>query len=79
MKSITISPPTSRSRNWRAISSAASLLVLKAVSSISPPLVARALLMSIETIASVTSITMEPPDGRATSRQKAVSIWFSIW
>ena len=74
IKSITIRPPTSRKRNWRAISSAASLLVLKAVSSISPPFVARAELISTETIASVMSITIEPPEGRVTSRQNAVSI-----
>ena len=74
IKSITISPPTSRKRNWRAISSAASLLVLNAVSSISPPLVARAELISIETKASVISITIDPPEGKLTSRQKAVSI-----
>ena len=53
MKSMTIKPPRSRMRNWRAISSAASRLVLVAVVSISPPRVARAELMSIETSASV--------------------------
>ena len=79
IKSITTKPPMSRKRNWRAISSAASKLVFNAVSSMSLPLVARAELMSIETKASVGSITMAPPEGRVTSRWKAVSICDSIW
>ena len=66
-------------RNWRATSTAASQLVLKAVSSMSLPLVARAELMSIEVSASVGSMTMEPPEGRRTVRSKALSIWVSIW
>ena len=69
----------SRRRNWRAISSAASRLVCSAVSSMSWPLVARAELMSIDTSASVGSITIEPPEGSLTSRWYAVSIWLSIW
>ena len=79
MKSMTTRPPMSRSRSWRATSSAASRLVLWAVSSMSLPLVARAELMSIATSASVWSITREPPDGRRTSRRNADSIWDSIW
>ena len=47
MKSITINPPMSRRRSCRAISSAASRLVL------SPPRVLRAELMSMDTSASV--------------------------
>ena len=43
----------SRMRSWRAISSAASRLVLGAVVSMSLPRVARAELMSIDTSASV--------------------------
>ena len=74
MKSITTNPPISRRRNWRAISSAASQLVVVAVSSMSAPLVARAELISIETSASVGSITIEPPEGSLTSRWNAVSI-----
>jgi hypothetical protein len=66
MKSITISPPMSRRRSWRAISSAASRLVLRAVASMSPPRVERAELMSMETSASVWSMTRLPPDGRVT-------------
>ena len=56
----------SRIFSCRAISSAASKLVLSAVSSISEPLVARAELMSIDTNASVGSMTMLPPDGNLT-------------
>ena len=78
IKSITTRPPISRKRNWRAISSAASRFVCTAVSSISPPLVAREELMSILIKASVTSITIEPPEGSLTSRSNAVSIWPSI-
>ena len=79
MKSMTIRPPRSRSRSWRAISSAASRLVLNAVASMSPPLVARAELTSTETSASVWSITIAPPEGSGTCRAYAVSIWCSIW
>ncbi len=64
MKSMTMSPPRSRSRSWRAISSAASRLVLNAVVSMSPALVARAELTSTETSASVWSMTIAPPDGQ---------------
>ena len=79
MKSMTISPPMSRRRSWRQISSAASRLVLSAVSSMSAPRVAREELISTETSASVGSMAMEPPDGRRTSRPKADSICPSIW
>ena len=79
MKSTTIRPPRSRSRIWRAISSAASRLVRVAVSSMSPPRVARAEFTSTATSASVWSITMAPPEGRFTVRENAVSIWCSIW
>ena len=76
---ITIRPPRSRSRSWRAISLAASRFVFKAVVSMSPLLVARAELISIETSASVWSIAMVPPDGRSSIRSCADSIWLSIW
>ena len=79
MKSITISPPMSRRRSCRAISSAASRLVLRAVASMSPPRVARAELMSIETSASVWSMTRLPPEGSVTLCEYADSIWLSIW
>jgi hypothetical protein len=42
-------------------------------------LVAREELMSIDTSASVGSITIEPPEGSFTSRWYAVSICPSIW
>src|SRR5438874_5014604 len=51
MKSMTMRPPISRMRSCRAISSAASRLVLVAVVSMSLPRVARAELMSIDTSA----------------------------
>ncbi len=79
MKSMTIRPPTSRNRICRAISSAASRLVLQAVVSMSVPRVLRAELMSIETSASVWSITMLPPEGSVTLCEYADSIWLSIW
>ena len=66
MKSMTTRPPISRMRSCRAISSAASRLVLRAVSSMSWPFVARAELISIETRASVGSITILPPAGNLT-------------
>ena len=69
MKSTTIRPPKSRRRNWRATSSAASRLVLKAVSSMSAPRVERPELTSTETSASVWSMTMAPPEGRLTCRE----------
>ena len=74
MKSMTIKPPTSRKRSCRATSSAASRLVVKAVSSMSAPLVARAELMSIAISASVGSKTTEPPEGSLTVRLKALAI-----
>jgi hypothetical protein len=70
MKSMTIRPPRSRRRSWRASSSAASRLVLKRVSSISAPLVERPELTSTATSASVWSMTMAPPEGRLTWRAK---------
>ena len=57
MKSITTSPAMSRRRSWRAISRAASRLVLSAVASMPCSLVERPELMSIETSASVGLIT----------------------
>ena len=68
MKSMTNRPPISRIRSCLAISSAASRLILSAVVSKSAPFVARAELMSMEVSASVGSITIDPPDGRGTSR-----------
>ena len=73
-----MSPPKSRNLNCLAISSAASMFVLNAVSSISLPLVARAELISMLTSASVWSMINEPPEGKRTSLEKADSIWLSI-
>ena len=67
MKSITTRPPISRNLNCRAISLQASKFVLVAVSSISFPEVAWEELISIATKASVSSITIEPPDSNFTS------------
>ena len=64
MKSITTNPPTSLNLSCLAISFAASRLVLYAVSSISLPLVDLAELTSTAVIASVGSITIEPPDDK---------------
>ena len=81
IKSITTKPPISRSCSWMAISLAASKLVLKAVSSISEPLVARAELISIAVSASVWSKTMVAPVRSDTSRLNTLRTWFStpIW
>ena len=68
IKSITIRPPRSRRRIWRATSSAASRLVRVAVSSMSPPRIERAEFTSTLTSASVWSITIAPPLGNVTVR-----------
>ena len=78
MKSITTKPPKSRRRIWRATSSAASILVRNAVSSMSAPRVERAEFTSTDTKASVWSITIAPPLGSVTSRENTVSICCSI-
>ncbi len=57
MKSMTISPARSRSRSWRAASSAASMLVLSAVASMLRSRVALPELTSTATSASVWLIT----------------------
>ena len=72
MKSMTTMPPRSRSRSWRTISSAASRLFLVTVSSRLPPCpVNFPVLTSTTTIASVLSITSEPPLGSQTLRSSA--------
>ena len=78
MKSMTISPARSRSRSWRAISSAASRLVLSAVSSIVRSLVARPEFTSIATNASVGLMTRYPPDLSWSSGPYMESSWLSI-
>ncbi len=65
-------PPRSRSRSWRTISSAASRLFLVTVSSRLPPWpVNLPVLTSTTIIASVLSITSEPPLGSQTLRSSA--------
>ena len=72
MKSMTTMPPTSRSRSWRTISSAASRLFLVTVSSRFPPWpVNLPVLTSMTVIASVRSMTSDPPLGSHTFRSSA--------
>ena len=74
MKSTTMIPPMSRSRSWRTISSAASRLFLVTVSSRLPPApVNLPVLTSTTVIASVRSMTSEPPDGSHTLRSSALA------
>ena len=71
MKSTTMMPPMSRSRSWRTISSAASRLFLVTVSSRFPPEpVNLPVLTSTTVIASVRSMTREPPEGSQTLRSR---------
>ena len=75
MKSTTMMPPMSRSRSWRTISSAASRLFLVTVSSRLPPEpVNLPVLTSTTVIASVRSITREPPEGSHTLRSRPLAI-----
>ena len=67
IKSITTNPPRSLNLNCLATSDAASKFVAKAVSSMSFPLVALDEFTSMVTIASVGSITIDPPDGKLIS------------
>ena len=78
MKSITISPPRSRSFTCFPISEAASKFVFNAVSSISPPFVDFAEFISIDVRASPESITKDAPDLSLTSLENADSIFDSI-
>ncbi len=69
MKSMTMMPPMSRSRSWRTISSAASRLLRVTVSSSVPPEpVNLPVLTSTTVIASVRSMTSDPPEGSQTLR-----------
>ncbi len=75
MKSTTMMPPMSRRRSWRTISSAASRLFLVTVSSRFPPEPTNLpVLTSTTVMASVRSITSEPPEGSHTLRSSAFSI-----
>ena len=72
MKSMTMMPPTSRRRSWRTISSAASKLLLVTVCSRLPPWPMNLPVFTSTTVmASVRSITSEPPDGKNTLRSSA--------
>ena len=75
MKSTTMMPPMSRSRSWRTTSSAASRLFLVTVSSRLPPEpVNLPVLTSTTVIASVRSMTSEPPEGSQTLRSRPLAI-----
>ena len=79
MKSTTMMPPMSRSRSWRTISSAASRLFLVTVSSRLPPEpVNLPVLTSTTVIASVRSMTSEPPEGSQTLRSSPLAICSSM-
>src|SRR6266702_2951289 len=74
MKSITMIPPTSRNRSCRTISSAASRLLRVTVSSRLPPWpVNLPVFTSTTVIASVLSMTREPPLGSQTLRSSALT------
>ena len=79
MKSTTMIPPMSRSRSCRTISSAASRLFFVTVSSRLPPEpVNLPVLTSTTVIASVRSMTSEPPEGSHTLRSIALAIASSM-
>ena len=74
MKSMTIMPPMSRSLSWRTTSSAASRLVRVMVASswVLPRPTFFPEFTSITVMASVSSITSEPPDARGTRRLRVL-------
>ena len=79
MKSTTMIPPMSRRRSCRTISSAASRLFFVTVSSRLPPApVNFPVLTSTTVIASVRSMTREPPEGSHTLRSIALAIASSM-
>src|SRR5580700_147315 len=79
MKSITMMPPMSRSRSWRATSSAASRLLRNTVSSrfVLPTFLP--VLTSITVRASVRSMISEPPEGNHTLRSSALCSCSCTW
>ena len=77
MKSMTMMPPMSRSRSCLAISSAASMLLWKTVSSRFDVPTFLPVLTSITVSASVCSMISEPPDGSHTLRSSA--LWTCSW
>src|SRR5512133_418551 len=74
MKSMMMMPPMSRRRSWRTISSAASRLLATTVSSRLALPTNLPVLTSTTVMASVRSITMEPPEGSHTLRSRALWI-----
>src|SRR5215218_3515828 len=74
MKSMMMMPPMSRSRSWRTISSAASRLLATTVSSRLALPTNLPVLTSMTVMASVRSITIEPPEGSHTLRSSALWI-----
>src|SRR5215216_1199020 len=74
MKSMMMIPPMSRRRSWRTISSAASRLLATTVSSRLALPTNLPVLTSITVMASVRSITIEPPEGSHTLRSSALWI-----
>ncbi len=79
MKSMTMIPPMSRSRSWRATSSAASWLFLKTVSSRFDRPTFLPVLTSMTVRASVRSMMSEPPEGSQTLRSSAFSSCSWTW
>ena len=79
MKSMTMMPPMSRSRSWRAISSAASRLLRKTVSSRFDVPTFLPVLTSMTVSASVCSMISEPPDGSHTLRSSALCSCSWTW
>ena len=79
MKSMTMMPPMSRRRSWRATSSAASRLLRKTVSSrlVLPTFLP--VFTSITVSASVRSMISEPPEGSQTLRSSALWSCSCTW
>ena len=78
-KSMTMIPPMSRSRSWRAISSAASRLFSKTVSSRLEEPTFLPVLTSMTVSASVRSMMSEPPEGSQTLRSSALWSCSCTW
>jgi hypothetical protein len=72
MKSMTMMPPMSRRRSWRAISTAASRLFLNTVSSRLDRPTFLPVFTSMTVSASVCSMMSDPPDGSHTLRSMAL-------
>ena len=79
MKSMTMMPPMSRRRSWRAISSAASRLLWNTVSSRLDVPTFLPVFTSMTVSASVCSMISEPPDGSQTLRSSALCTCSCTW